>query len=208
VNPRARRKLRQGLQWAVLAAALLILGANRWVINASNAYLFTEESLLPENEVGLVLGTSNFTADGDANPSFRGRIEAAAELYQAHKVMRLIVSGTNPDSHYNEPKRMREALVAAGVPDDAITMDFAGDHTLDSIERAQSVFGLTQFTIITQRYHAYRAVFIARKLGLRAVAFTAPLNGKDLGPRNPVREIFARVSAILELYVLHPGLLR
>ena len=192
----------------MLAAAVLILGANRWVINASNAYLYTEDSLLPENEVGLVLGTSNFTADGDANPSFRGRIEAAVELYQGHKIKRLIVSGANPDSHYNEPKRMREALVAAGVPDDAITMDFAGDHTFDSIERAQSVFGLTRFTIITQRYHAYRAIFIARKLGLHAVAFAATLNNKELGPHNPVREIFARVYAILELYALHPSLLR
>src|SRR5262249_60493660 len=95
------------------------------------------------------------------------------------KVKKLIVSGANPDSTYNEPRKMWQELTKAGVPPADITMDFAGFRTLDTIIRAQTVFGLNRATIITQRYHAYRAVFIGRKLNINVVAY--PATGEETG---------------------------
>jgi SanA protein len=202
VNPRLRRKLRRAAIWgAVLVAAMLLL-SNRWVINSTDAYLYRESALMPENEVGLVLGCSPFVPGGKANPQFHGRMQAAAELYRLGKVKRLILSGANPDQRYNEPKKMREALLELGVPSEAMVLDFAGDSTFESITRAKEVFGLSSLTVITQRYHTYRAVFLARKTGLHAVAYIAPLadNG-GMGLRNPPREVFARVLAVFDVLV-------
>lgn len=185
-------------------AAVVILGlANRWVINSTDAYLYDDSSLMPENEVGLVLGCSPFLRDGGPSPQFHGRMQAAAELYRLGKVRRLIASGANPDSRYNEPKKMREALLELGVPSEAIVMDFAGDSTFDSIARAQVVFQLPRVTIVTQKYHGYRALFLARKTGVQAVAYAAPFAGQSgHGFRHPPREILARLLAVLDLFVL------
>ena len=185
---------------ALLITGLLVLLANRWVINSTDSYVYKSWALLPENDVGLVLGTSPYTRGGEPNPHFYGRIEAAAQLYQIGKIRHIIVSGANPDETYNEPRQMRRELIKAGIPDNMITMDFAGLRTLDSIARAKEVFGLTRMTVITQEYHAYRAVFIGKKLKLRMAAYAAPGPGPSLRPYT--REVFARVKAVLDLFVL------
>lgn len=204
MKPWTRRFLQRWLITGFFAFALIILLGNRWVINSTDAYIYKDWALMPDNEVGVVLGTSKYLESGQPSPEFRGRIAAAAELYQNGKIRHIIVSGANPDQTYNEPRAMRRELVKLGIPDSAITMDFAGLRTLDSIVRAQAVFGLRQFTIITQRYHSYRAVFLGRKLGLKVVVYIAPATADGgYGARNPPREILARVKAILDLFLLN-----
>lgn len=202
MNPILRRRLRRGAWGVLLLVLLVVLLSNRWVINSTDAYLYRDSALLPDNEYGLVLGTSTYTSDGRSNPQFHGRIQAAAELYRLGKVRKLIASGANPDASYNEPKRMREALLELGVPGEAIVTDFAGDRTFDSVARAQRVFGLERVTLVTQRYHGYRALFLARKMGLKAVAYAAPLPDGSLGNRHPPREVLARPLAVFDLFLL------
>lgn len=203
VNARLRRRLRRALAWGAVAAFVALGLANRWVINSTDAYLYADSSLMPENEIGLVLGCSPFASGGGPNPQFHGRMQAAAELYRLGKLKKLIVSGANPDQRYNEPKKMREALLGLGVPSAAMVLDYAGDSTFDSVTRAQVVYGLDRMTVVTQKYHAYRALFLARKTGIQAVAYAAPLaNGGGTGVRHPPREILARLLAVLDLFVL------
>jgi SanA protein len=205
MRPSTRRALRRWFWLGVAGIVLFVLLCNRWVINSTDAYLYTDWALLPENDVGIVLGTSPFVRGGDPSTEFQGRIRAAAELYRLGKVRLLVVSGANPDSTYNEPRKMYQALVKAGVPESAIKMDFAGFRTLDSMVRAQTVWGQSRITVITQRYHTYRAIFLARKVGVQAVAFAAALgtDGAELGNRHPVREVFARAKAVLDLLILN-----
>lgn len=197
-----RRRLRRGLIWAAALALVLVALINNWVVNNSEAYVYSNWSLLPDNEVGLVLGTSPFTRSGKPNPQFYGRIEAAVQLYQLGKIKKIIVSGANPDSTYNEPRQMWRELTKAGIPSQAITMDFAGVRTFDSISRAKAVFNLEQMTVITQEYHAYRAVFIAKKLNIRVAGYAATSDNIGMFSRTYIREVFARVKAVLDLYVL------
>lgn len=196
------RVLRRWVWWIVGFVVLMIVLGNRWVLNSTESYVYTNWSLLPENDIGLVLGTSSYTGEGKPNPYFHGRIQAAVQLYQIGKIKHIIVSGANPDATYNEPRQMWRELTKAGIPANLITMDFAGLRTLDSMARAQHVFGLQRLTVITQEYHAYRAVFIGRKLGMRVVAYAPP--GSEAGPglQPYAREVFARVKAILDLFLL------
>lgn len=209
MKPSLRRALRRWFWLTALTGIAFVALSNRWIINSSDAYMYREASLLPDNETGVVLGTSPYQENGKLSTHFQGRIRAAADLYSQGKIRRIIVSGANPDATYNEPKRMAQELVEAGVPAEVITQDFSGFSTLDSITRAQSVWGLSRFTVITQRYHCYRAVFLGKKLGIDVVGYEAPLGveGGEQGPRSPPREVLARAKAVVDLLLLRyqPG---
>lgn len=202
MRPSVKRAIRRWLLIAAGMAGLAVLLANRWVINSSDAYIYDTWSLLPETDVGIVLGTSSFTRDSKPNPHFAGRIHAAVELYQIGKIKKIIVSGANPDSTYNEPRKMWQELTRQGVPAADITMDFAGFRTLDSITRAQQVFGLSRATIITQRYHLYRAVFIGKKLGMNVVGYAAQGEETGFDARLMAREWLARFRVVLDIFLL------
>ena len=103
---------------------------------------------------------------------------AAALLYRSGRVRHLLLSGDNGTRGYDEPADMQAALLALGVPADAMTLDDAGFRTLDSVVRAGGeVFGQRRLTIITDRFHAYRAVFLTRQAGIDAVAFPVRRGG-------------------------------
>jgi SanA protein len=166
--------------------------------------VFHSVDAMPEREIGLVLGTSKETRHGKPNLHFNQRIAAAAALYHAGKVRHLLVSGDNHVATYDEPTDMRTALMAAGVPASAITCDYAGFRTLDSVVRAKEVFGLSQCTIISEDFHCPRALWIAQQHGLDAIAFAAPdVSLKSWSLRAGVREQFARAWCAVDLYVLH-----
>ena len=189
-----------------IALMLFLLGvsvANYHVVAANSPRMCSDLDQLPACDVGLVLGTSARLKDGRANLHFEGRMDAAAALYRAHKVKHLLVSGDNRRSNYNEPAQMRAALIKRGVPDAAITSDFAGFRTLDSVVRAQQVFGLQRCIIITQRYHNPRALEIARAKRLDAWGYCAPGAGFANSFKTVCREALARTFTILDLYVWH-----
>jgi len=183
----------------------LLFWADRACQSAAQGRVFRSVEEVPHNEVALVLGTSKTTLGGTGNLHFNQRIEAAAALYRAGKVKRLLVSGDNHTKDYDEPTDMRDALVAAGVPRKAITCDYAGFRTLDSVMRAKSVFGLSDFTIVSEEFHCPRALWIARKHGLNAVAFAAPDLSLRWSVRVKLREVLARAWCGIDLYVLHRG---
>ncbi|XHR28673.1 MAG: vancomycin high temperature exclusion protein [Chthoniobacteraceae bacterium] len=187
----------------VVTLAVGTVGSGWLVESASQEKLYARVDQVPEREVGLLLGTTNLRRNGQPNPFFTHRIDAAVALYRAGKVRHLLVSGDNGTRGYDEPTLMRTALLAQGVPATAITLDYAGFRTLDSIVRAREVFGVTRFTVISQRFHDERALFIAQHYGLDAIAYCARDIGLRRGFKTKVRETFARVKAVLDLYVLH-----
>ncbi len=170
------------------------------VVSAAGKH-YDSLSDLPANRVGLVLGTSKFVAKGRHNAYYTQRIAAATKLYKTGKVEYLLVSGDNRTNHYNEPLTMKRDLIAAGVPKEKITCDFAGLRTLDSIQRAKEVFGQSKLTIISQRFHNERALFLASTNGIDAVAYDAGTGNPPQG-RAALREFGARVQAVLDAWVL------
>jgi SanA protein len=193
------RKIGIFLLGAFLFIILSVVVSNQYVVNSSKLYLFNSVEQIPQNNVGLVLGTSSGLSNGRPNLYFTYRINAAADLFKAGKVKHLIVSGDNHIKNYNEPEEMRLALIAKGVPDSCITLDYAGFRTLDSVVRCQKVFGQSKFTIISQQFHNQRAVFLARQKGLDAIGYNAKDVHKSLALRTRVREPLARFKAVLDI---------
>lgn len=186
-----------------LLAALFVAFANVRILTQNADRLFTRETDTPARDIALVIGASPTLSDGRPNLHFSSRIDAAAHLYHAGKVRHLLVSGDNGRASYNEPHAMRDALIARGVPAEAITCDYAGFRTLDSVIRAHRIFSAQQLTIVTQRYHNTRALAIARHEGIDAIGFcSADVNLRE-SLRTELREVLARAATIVDLHILH-----
>ncbi len=184
-----------------LTPFLIILLGNIWIVQQSKAIVFDSINDLPNKDVGLVLGTSNRLVNGNTNLFFKYRVEAAAELFKQEKIKHIIVSGDNSQTNYNEPRKMYQALVKLDIPDNCITLDYAGFRTFDSVVRCKEVFQQNDFTIISQEFHNYRAAYIAKYFGINAVAYNAKtVISQTRRPYN--REYLARLKALLDVHIL------
>ncbi|WP_245391559.1 SanA/YdcF family protein [Thioflexithrix psekupsensis] len=190
------------MTFLIILSLLLVIAAYVWIEYAHEDRIYSSVETVPVRSVGLLLGTSKWVANGRINLYFLYRIEAAVTLYQAGKIQHIIASGDNRRRNYNEPLDMLEALMARGVPRHAITLDYAGFRTLDSIVRAEAVFSQADFMIISQDFHNRRALFISQFYGLNAIAFNAQGVTHQIHFKTLLREYLARVKAVLDLYVL------
>ena len=194
---------RLALLLGVACVAAVVLPV--WLIHrASGQRIYDGLANVPVNDVGLVLGTSRSTRLGHGvNPHFSHRMEAAAALFHAGKVRHLLLSGDNGSRGYDEPADMKRALLALGVPAGAMTLDDAGFRTLDSVVRAKEIFGQKQLTIVTDGFHSFRAVFLARHFGIDAVGFPSREVEMRSSAKSRLRELLADAKACLDVYVLH-----
>lgn len=189
--------------FAVIALFLCVLLLTMVVqISCMSAYTYDlhEIDTIPYNRTGLVLGTSKYLVHGGINGFWTARINAASDLYHAGKISYIVVSGDNSHRNYNEPRQMRKALIAKGVPRDRIYLDYAGFRTLDSVVRIQRIFRQKNITVISQDFQNERAIYIARQHGINAVGFNAESSTDNIFTTD-IREFFARIRCVLDLHV-------
>lgn len=188
----------------LLAIAIVIAVCNILVVNNAKGRTFDNLSDVPTREIGLLLGTSPITPDGAHNYYFDNRMKAAADLYHAGKIRRILVSGgdyTMTEKHgCDEPTAMRYSLVAHNVPDTCIIEHWQGWRTINSIEAVKNLYDFDSITIISQKYHNERALYQADHFGINAVGYNAepsPITSSRI--RNTIREYLARVKLFLDL---------
>ena len=186
----------------IAAAGVAIFINDKWVEYQTHCHRHEGFAHMPHNRVGLVLGTAKHSRHGQINPYYANRLEAAADLYKAGKVDYLLVSGDNASHYYNEPKAMKADLKRLGVPGADIVLDYAGFRTFDSVVRAWKVFGQQQFTIISQDFHARRAMYIAHHYGLRVDIYNAKEVHNNSSWKIMLREKLARVKMMMDLYLI------
>ena len=196
------RRLKRIILTLVVLFVLLFAFTNLWIVRSTKSKIYSDVTKLPHHRIALVLGTSHRTSSGSPNPFFEKRIETAAELYRIGKIDHFILSGDNRTMYYNEPMAMLKALLKKGVPASAITLDYAGLRTLDSIVRCKQIFGQNKIIIITQPFHSYRALFISKYYDMDAIAMVAEEPDFEYSIKVRVREYLARSKAVLDLYVL------
>lgn len=167
-------------------------------VNASRR-LYYDAKEIPKNRVGVVLGVGKFTSEGYVNLFYKYRLEAAVELFQVGKIDLVLVSGDNSRCDYDEPTTFKNDLMALGIPEDRIVLDYAGFRTLDSAVRAKKVFGLDNFTFISQRFHNERALFLADAHGINAIGYNAKDVTGKFGRKAKLREYLARPVAVLDV---------
>lgn len=160
---------------------------------------------VPAQRVAIVFG-AGLRRDGSPTTVLKDRVETAARLYQEGKVDMILMSGDNRVVDYNEPEGMRQHARSLGVPEEAMTLDYAGQRTYDTCYRAREIFGVESAILVTQDFHLARAIFTCNALGVDAVGVKA--NDYYYLKRSRVfwniREQFATISAFWDVYFKRP----
>lgn len=138
----------------------------------------------------LVLGAG--VRNGKPTDMLADRILTAIDLYNKKVAPKIIMSGDHSKENYDEVNIMKSYAIEKGVPTSDIFMDHAGLSSYDSIYRAKEIFKAKKIVIVTQKYHLYRSLYIAEKLGVEAYGASANLR-KYIGQSyRELREVLAR----------------
>jgi SanA protein len=185
--------------WGLATVILFIVFSNFWIISVSKNQIFDTIDNLPQLDTAIVFGTTKSRTGGGMNPFFENRMNAAAELYHGNKIKTLILSGSKELKYYDETNDMKIALIKLGVQSKDIMLDTLGIRTLDTVWRGKYIYGATSAILVTQEFHAYRAIYISNSMGLNAICFAAKFPDSSSFFKTRVREILARPKAVLDL---------
>lgn len=189
---------------AFVAVLLMVLTCDYLVTSNAKGKLYDDVEEIPYRDVGLLLGTTPQTRIGRlVNRFFVFRIDAAEKLYKAGKVSTILISGDEDSlDGVNEVVSMKEALMARGVPESAIILDGQGFRTMASIGRANKVYGLKTFTVISQKFHNERALYQAEHIDIDIndpIAFNAESPRSAMALITYAREYLARVKLFMDI---------
>ena len=178
-----------------ILGAALVLGINAWVKNSVKDYILTEEQAaqLTDMDCILVLGCK-VGADGTLSHMLEDRLRQGVALYDLGAAPKLLMSGDHGTEEYDEVDAMKRYAVNAGVPSCDVFMDHAGFSTYESVYRAKEVFEVQRVIIVTQEYHLYRALMVARQMGLEAYGVAVNYRTYVGQTSRDIREILARVK--------------
>lgn len=204
-----RKRWRSIIFWIITIPlsllAVFVVACNLWIVTSTRERVFDSVADIEARTVGVVLGTSKKSGPDTPNRHFDNRLVAAAALFREGKVSKLLVSGYRDSRYYDETRDMIVRLKELNVPGSEILADDRGLRTLDSVARSKTVFGFDRIVIISDDFHVNRALFIADRYGIDAIALRSESVGYGDSRKVRLREYFARVKAVLDLYVCPPA---
>ena len=110
------------------------------------------------------------------------RITAAAELYKAGRVDKLLLSGDHCRVDYDEVGTMRRILLAQGIPARGHLHRPRRLRHLGQRAAREARLRRPTAVVVTQRFHMARALYDARRAGLQVTGFAA--DRRDYGARH------------------------
>lgn len=177
--------------------ALFVCVCNTLVMGGAEGYILTEEQAKNLGaDCVLVLGAKVYE-DGSLSPVLGDRVATGVRLYELGAGKKLLLSGDHGQIEYDEVNAMKQRALSLGVPEDDVFLDHAGFSTYESMVRLKEVFGGRSVVIVTQSYHLYRAVYLARRMGLEAYGVPSDLRRYYKQPYYELRELGARTKDVL-----------
>lgn len=187
--------MKKVLMYGIIFIAIIVI-----IILIINLYvrISTNKKIIKENEYSklsdvdciIILGAGIW---GDKpSPMLEDRLQEGIKLYQNNVSDKIIMSGDHGREEYDEVNIMKKYAIENGVPSENIFMDHAGFSTYESIYRAKDIFKAKKVVIVTQKYHLYRALYIANQLGLEAYGVGADPRQYVGATYRELREIIAR----------------
>lgn len=180
----------------VIGLILVLIGAciNLYIVHTGGKQIYTVEQMRGSKaDCILVLG-AGLKPDGSPSDMLRDRLSFACDLWEEGVSDTVLVSGDRASESYDEVTAMKNYLLANGVPEEAILEDPKGYSTSESLQRAKDVFGYENVVVVTQRYHLYRALYIAQKTGIDAKGVNSdPFTYRGQVLRD-IREFAARIK--------------
>ena len=181
----------------VIAGIALLIGIaavslSVYMVKATEKNIFTADTIKNDEKADCILILGAGVKDGKPKPMLRDRLLTGIELYKSGAADKIIMSGDHGRADYDEVNVMRAFALEQGVSAEDIFLDHAGFSTYDSVYRAKNIFGAENIIIVSQKYHLYRALYIAKKLDVKAAGVSANLNTYGGQLKRDIREIIAR----------------
>ena len=186
------------LSLCILAAAV-VLAINAYVVLSVDEMILEAEDVAEFSDIDciIILGCRVYS-DGTLSHMLYDRMTVGVDVYSKLRengfYTKILVSGDHGTEEYNEVYSMKQFAIEQGIESSEIFMDHAGFSTYESIYRAKEVFGAEKIVIVTQKYHLYRALYIADGLGLDAYGVPADLRAYRGQTYRDIRELAARVK--------------
>ena len=130
---------------------------------------------------------------GTLSHMLQDRMDTAIALYKNGSVKMLLLSGDG-SGEWSEVEYMKKYAVENGVAKEDILLDGEGFSTIETVRRAKDVFGVEKCVLVTQKYHLYRAIYSAEKIGMDVAGASADVRTYAGQLYRDVREVLARVK--------------
>ena len=182
------------MYFVIIAVILLIvfLSINFYVKASTKKQIISNSDYtnLKDIDCIIILGAGIW---GDKpSPMLEDRLLEGINLYNNNVSNKIIMSGDHGREEYDEVNIMKNYAIEKGIPSENIFMDHAGFSTYESIYRAKEIFEAKKVVIVTQKYHLYRALYIANQLGLEAYGVGSDPRQYVGATYRELREILAR----------------
>ena len=174
----------------IILLTLSVVGVNLHMTRFSKQYIYKGE--VPDTFDAIVVLGASVRPDGSPSPMLQDRLDKGIHLYNTGVSSKIIMSGDNSSDYYNEVIAMKNYATNMGVPSEQILVDHYGIHTYESMYRLKEVFDAKKVIVVTQDYHLYRAIYIARKLGIDAYGADASTMDYSGQFKRDIREVLAR----------------
>lgn len=176
----------------IIILMIAIFSLNIYVVNSTKNEILKEENVSNIEGVDCILILGAGIWGDKPSPMLEDRLKEGITLYKKGTTKKIIMSGDHSREDYDEVKIMKEYAESEGVPSEDIFMDHAGFSSYDSVYRAKEIFGVQNMIIVTQKYHLYRSLYIAKKLGIEAYGIESNLRTYPGQVFREIREILAR----------------
>ena len=190
-----KRKINRMIKIMIIGIIILmiaIFSLNIYVVNSTKNEIVKEENVSNIEGVDCILILGAGIWGDKPSPMLEDRLKEGIVLYKQGTTKKIIMSGDHSREDYDEVKIMKEYAESEGVPSEDIFMDHAGFSSYDSVYRAKEIFGVQKMIIVTQRYHLYRSLYIAKKLGIEVYGIESNLRIYPGQVFREIREILAR----------------
>ncbi len=179
-----------GMIILLLVTLVIVLGMSFFVIATTKDSILTEEQAKNLEDVDCILVLGAGIRGNSPTPMLEDRLLQGISLYENNISSKIIMSGDHGTKEYDEVNVMKKFAIDKNVSSEDIFMDHAGFSTYDSVYRAKEIFKANKIVIVTQKYHIYRALYIAKQLGLEAY-------GVNSDPRTYAGQAFRELREIL-----------
>jgi vancomycin permeability regulator SanA len=190
----------------ILLLVALPLVLDYYVDWATSDLRFSNPQQVPPKSVAIVFGAAVYR-NGQLSPMLAARVQQAVEAYRLGHVHKILMTGDNSRTDYDEVSTMKRYAIELGVPAEVIHLDYAGFSTYESCYRAREIFGVRDAIVITQGYHLPRAVYTCAHLGIEVVGLETDDRGiypAAIMQRYVVREVFATGKALWDVHLWQP----
>ena len=176
--------------FALLIITILI---NVYVVIKTNSQIIDMDNI-KENDFDCILVLGAGLRDKRPSPMLEERLIMAIKLYELGIAPKILVSGDHEYNKHDEVNVMKNYLIENGISSHDIFMDHAGISTYDSVYRAKEIFKVHKMVIVTQKYHLYRALYIAKSLDFSTVGVIADREHYYGQTKRDIREFAARIK--------------